>query len=158
MKLSFKTGLSFGLTSGVITTLGLIVGLNASTGSQLVVIGGILTIATADAFSDALGIHISQESQNRHSEQSIWEATIATFLSKFLFALTFIVPFLLFKTAEAILINIVWGFAALSFFSYLIAKQQKKNPIGVVLEHLVIGLLVVVITYLLGNWIARVFA
>ncbi|OGK73045.1 hypothetical protein A2459_03775, partial [Candidatus Roizmanbacteria bacterium RIFOXYC2_FULL_41_10] len=141
-----------------ITTLGLIVGLNASTGSQLVVIGGILTIATADAFSDALGIHISQESQNRHSEQSIWEATIATFLSKFLFALTFIVPFLLFKTAEAILINIVWGFAALSFFSYLIAKQQKKNPIGVVLEHLVIGLLVVVITYLLGNWIARVFA
>ena len=158
MKLSFKTGLSFGLTSGVITTLGLIVGLNASTGSQLVVIVGILTIATADAFSDALGIHISQESQNRHSEQSIWEATIATFLSKFLFALTFIVPFLLFKTAEAILINIVWGFAALSFFSYLIAKQQKKNPIGVVLEHLVIGLLVVVITYLLGNWIARVFA
>ena len=158
MKLSFKTGLSFGLTSGVITTLGLIVGLNASTGSQLVVIGGILTIATADAFSDALGVHISQESQNRHSEQSIWEATIATFLSKFLFALTFIVPFLLFKTAEAILINIVWGFAALSFFSYLIAKQQKKNPIGVVLEHLVIGLLVVVITYLLGNWIARVFA
>ena len=157
MKPSFKTGLSFGLTSGIITTLGMVVGLNASTGSKLVVIGGILTIATADAFSDALGIHISQESQNQHSQQSIWEATIATFLSKFFFALTFVIPLLLFEISQAVLINIVWGFSALSFFSYLIAKRQNKNPIGVISEHLLIGLLVVVVTYLLGNWIAQVF-
>ena len=62
MKNSLKKGYSFGLTSGIITTLGLIVGLNSSTGSKLVVIGGIITIAIADAMSDALGMHISQES------------------------------------------------------------------------------------------------
>jgi hypothetical protein len=45
MKLSFKTGLSFGLTSGVITTLGLMVGLHSGTHSRTVVIGGIVTIA-----------------------------------------------------------------------------------------------------------------
>ncbi|MGZ8381620.1 MAG: hypothetical protein ACXW4C_08190, partial [Nitrospira sp.] len=55
MKASFKTGLSFGLTSGVITTLGLMVGLHSGTHSRTVVIGGILTIAIADAMSDALG-------------------------------------------------------------------------------------------------------
>jgi vacuolar iron transporter family protein len=37
MKPSFKTGLSFGLTSGVMTTLGLRVGLHAGTGSRAVV-------------------------------------------------------------------------------------------------------------------------
>lgn len=158
MKLSFKTGLSFGLTSGIITTLGLVVGLNASTGSKLAVIGGILTIATADSFSDALGIHISQESQNKHSEQSIWEATVATFLSKFIFALTFVVPILFFEISKAIVVNIIWGFSVLSFFSYLIGKKQNKRPVSVVFEHLFIGLLVVVITHLLGKWITGNFS
>jgi len=46
---SVETGLSFGLTSGIITTLGLMVGLHSGTHSRLVVIGGILTIAIADA-------------------------------------------------------------------------------------------------------------
>ena len=54
MEHSFRVGMSFGLTSGIITTLGLIVGLHSGTHSKLAVIGGILTIAMADAFSDAL--------------------------------------------------------------------------------------------------------
>ncbi|MBU0501654.1 MAG: hypothetical protein KJ811_00210, partial [Candidatus Margulisbacteria bacterium] len=96
MRHSIKVGFSFGITSGIITTLGLMVGLNSSTHSELVVIGGILTIAIADALSDALGIHISEESENVHSTKEIWEATLATLFSKFLFALTFIIPILIF--------------------------------------------------------------
>lgn len=157
MKSSLKTGLSFGLTSGIITTLGMVVGLNASTGSRLAIIGGILTIATADAFSDALGIHISQESQNQHSARAIWEATLATFLSKFIFALTFVVPFLFLDVFQAIMVSVLWGFSTLILFSYLTAKQNKDNPLEVILEHFVIALLVVVVTYYLGLWIARVF-
>ena len=54
MKHSLKVGFSFGLTSGIITTLGLMVGLHSGTNSKIAVIGGVLTIAIADAFSDAL--------------------------------------------------------------------------------------------------------
>src|SRR3989338_10915576 len=93
---SIKTGFSFGLTSGIITTLGLMVGLHSGTHSKLAVIGGIAIIAVADAFSDALGIHISEESRATHSEREIWESTISTFLTKFVFALSFVVPVLLF--------------------------------------------------------------
>jgi hypothetical protein len=60
---SLRTGLSFGLTSGIITTLGLMVGLHAFSGSKLVVVGGILTIAIADACSDALDIHLAEEAE-----------------------------------------------------------------------------------------------
>ena len=77
-----KKGFSFGLTSGIITTLGLIVGLHSGTHSKLVIIGGVLVIAVADALSDALGIHISEESENKHSPREVWESTISTFLSK----------------------------------------------------------------------------
>ena len=48
MKSSLRIGLSFGLTSGVITTLGLMVSLYAGTQLPTAVLGGIFTIAVAD--------------------------------------------------------------------------------------------------------------
>lgn len=158
MKPSFKTGFSFGLTSAIITTLGLIVGLHAGTHSKIAIMGGIFTIAIADAFSDALGIHVSQESQNKHSSKSIWQSTVATFLSKFVFALTFIVPIVFFELSRAILVNVIWGFSVLSTYSYVIAKQRgEKKPWRVVAEHLIIGFTVVLITHFVGDWISAVF-
>ncbi len=103
MKLSIGKGFSFGLTSGIITTLGLIIGLHSSTNSDVVVISGILVIAIADSMSDALGIHISQEFEGNNSEKEVWESTIATFLSKFIFALKFIVPILIFELFTALI-------------------------------------------------------
>ena len=157
MKHSLKTGFSFGLTSGIITTLGLMVGLHAGTHSELVIIGGILTIAIADAFSDALGIHVSEESENKHTPKEIWESTISTFLSKFVFALTFIVPFLLFQVSTAIIVNVIWGIFLLSIFSFYIAREQKAKPWKVVMEHLIIALVVIVITHYVGDWVGRTF-
>ena len=107
MKTSFKTGLSFGLTSGVITTLGLMVGLHSGTHSRTVVIGGIVTIAVADALSDALGIHVSEESKNSGPTRQIWEATVATFVAKFVIAMTFVVPVLTCPLDQAIVISVV---------------------------------------------------
>jgi len=157
MRHSIKTGFSFGLTSGVITTLGLMVGLHSSTNSKLAVIGGILVIAVADAFSDALGVHISEESENKHSEKEIWEATISTFLFKFIFALTFILPVLYFQLLTAIIISIIWGMLLLSIFSFYLAKMQKAKPWKIILEHLLIALLVITITHYVGEWVGFIF-
>jgi VIT1/CCC1 family predicted Fe2+/Mn2+ transporter len=143
IKESFKTGLSFGLTSGIITTLGLMVGLHSGTNSKLAVIGGILTIAIADAFSDALGIHISEESEAQHTEKEIWESTISTFLSKLLFALVFIIPVLLFELSTAIIISVIFGILMLSILSFNLAKEQKVRPWEVIFEHLTVALLVI---------------
>jgi VIT1/CCC1 family predicted Fe2+/Mn2+ transporter len=153
MKPSFKTGLSFGLTSGVITTLGLMVGLHSGTHSRTVVIGGILTIAVADALSDALGIHIAEESKNTGNVSEIWESTIATFLAKFLIALTFVVPVLLLLLEEAIMVSVVWGLSLLVVLSYLLARAQQIPAWKVIAEHLIIGISVIAITHYVGDWI-----
>jgi VIT1/CCC1 family predicted Fe2+/Mn2+ transporter len=157
LKHSIKVGFSFGLTSGIITTLGLMVGLHSGTGSKLAVLGGILTIAIADAFSDALGIHIAEESENVHTEKEIWESTISTFLTKFIFALTFIIPVLVFKLSTAVVISIIWGLSVLGIISFNMAKEQKTKPWKVVAEHLFIALLVIVITHYVGDWISSRF-
>lgn len=154
---SIKTGLSFGVTSGIITTLGLIVGLHSGTHSKLVVMGGILTIAVADAFSDALGMHISQESQNRHTNLAVWESTVATFLAKFVFALTFVVPLLIFPLTLAIGVSVAWGLLLLAILSFFIAKEQHVRPWPVILEHVLIALLVITITHFVGDWIGATF-
>jgi len=156
MKKSLRIGFNFGLTSGIITTLGLIVGLHAGTHSTLVVIGGVLTIAIADSFSDALGIHVSQESENKDSK-AVWEATITTFLTKLIFALTFLVPLLIFDIGMAIMMSVVWGLALLTILSYYIAKKQKQPAWKVVLEHIIITLIVITITHYLGDWISIIF-
>ena len=157
MRHSLKTGLSFGLTSGTITTLGLMVGLYSAIQTGMVVIGGVLTIAIADALSDAFGIHITEESENHHTSKEIWEATMFTFLSKLVVGLTFVVPLLLFELSIAILMNITWGLLLLTIISFIIAKEQKKKPWKIIAEHLIMAIIVIIITYNVGDWISLIF-
>ena len=154
MNTSIKKGFGFGLTSGIITTLGLIVGLHSSTHSKGIILGGIIVIAVADALSDSLGMHISEEAEMKHSKEEIWECTFYTFLSKFFFALTFIIPVLLFELYTAIIISIIWGLLLITGFSYYLAIQQKIKPYKVILEHLVITIIVIIITHFIGDWVA----
>lgn len=157
MKESLKTGFTFGLISGVITTLGLMVGLHSGTHSRLAVMGGVLTIAIADAFSDALGVHVSEEYRNKSSAREIWEATLATLASKAVFALTFLVPVLLLDLPTAIIVAIVWGLSLICILSYAIARAVGEKPVKVVMEHLTITVAVIVMTHYLGDWVAATF-
>ena len=157
MKDSFKIGLGFGLTSGVITTLGLMMGLKSFTESKLIIIGGILTIAIADALSDSVGIHVAQESDRGTTRKDVWESTLSSFFSKFLTTSTFIAPIALFSLKTAISINILWGISLLGTISYIIAKAQNKNPFWMVTEHLGIAIFVIISSSYLQVFVERVF-
>jgi len=156
-RLAIRKGFGFGITSGIITTLGMIVGLHSSTHSTSVIIRGILIIAIADALSDALGIHMSEEAELRHTAKDIWKSTFVTFLSKLFFALTFIVPVLLFGLSTAIAVSIAWGLFLITIFSLYLAKKEKLSPYHVVFEHLIIAIIVVIITHYFGDWIRTRF-
>ncbi|MCS7363948.1 MAG: hypothetical protein NDF54_00725 [archaeon GB-1867-035] len=157
MKHSFKVGMSFGSTSGIITTLGLMVGLHSGTHSKLAVIGGILTIAVADAFSDALGIHMSEEAEAIHTVKEVWEATIFTFIFKFIFSLTFMIPVLIFELTTSIIVSIIWGLFLLSIFSLQMAREQGREAWKIIGEHVATALMVVILAHYIGDWISITF-
>ncbi|MFH1445030.1 MAG: hypothetical protein ABIF08_00945 [Nanoarchaeota archaeon] len=157
MRQSLKTGFSFGLTSGIITTLGLMIGINAGTHSRLAVIGAILMIAIADAISDAFSIHVSEESKKNYVKRDVLESALSTFSSKFLFTLTFVIPVMLLELSTAIIVSAVWGLLALTVLSFFSAKSQKKNPFSVISEHLIIAVLVISITQYAGMLIYAMF-
>ncbi len=153
MKKSLKTGINFGVISGIITTLGLIIGLAFGTGSKIAVIGGILTIAFADALSDALGIHISEESKTSNSK-NIWTATLSTFASKAFFSLTFLIPVILFNLLTATIISIIYAVIVIGVISYIISKKSKYKTI---LEHELIAVIVIIATFFIGKAVSLLF-
>ncbi|NGX41601.1 MAG: hypothetical protein KR126chlam4_01443 [Candidatus Anoxychlamydiales bacterium] len=154
-KSCLKSSFGFGIASGVITTLGLMVGLFASTNSRGVVLGGILTIAVADSMADAVGMHFSEESEGIHTEKEIWLTTIYTFLSKLVVTASFLPLLFLLSLKLAMILNIIWGFILLSVFSYSMAKQQKNSPFRAISEHVLIMAFVIVATYYLGTLIDK---
>lgn len=157
MKPSFRAGVGFGLTSGVITTLGTILGLYSTTNSKLAIIGGILSIAIADAFSDSLGIHVSQEAEDHHPEKEVWESTVSTFAGKLIIALTFVIPALFLSIKLAVIASIIWGFFLLTVFNFYLAKSVNKNYCKIITEHLIITVFVITTTYFVGLFIRNFF-
>jgi len=141
----------------VITTLGVIVGLNAGTESFVAVIGGIFIVAIADAMSDALGIHLAQESDTNVSSKQVWTATLSTFIAKFSTTASFALPFLLFPLGVAIASAVVWGYLIICLLSIQLAKWQSLRPLNVVAEHVLIATLVVVASYWVGIWVKSSF-
>ena len=157
MKRAFRIGFSFGLPSGIVTTLGLMVGLQSATQSHFVVIGGILTIAIADSLSDAMGMHFSQESQNHLTHEDVWKSTLFTFIAKFLFSFIFIFPVLIFELNTAIVISIMIGTYLIFVISLIIARERKDNPWKVISSHLFITFIVIIIAHYVGVLISNTF-
>ena len=150
--------MSFGLVSGVLTSLGLVIGLALGTESRLAVIGGIVTIAVADSLSDALGIHLSEEAEGVHTSNEVWLATLATFVAKLAVASSFLVPVLMFELETAVRASIAWGVAAVAGLSWYVAGRQGANRILVMAEHVGVAVLIIVASGLLGRWVSATFA
>jgi VIT1/CCC1 family predicted Fe2+/Mn2+ transporter len=146
---------SFGITSGTITALGMIVGLYAATSSRLAVASGIVVMAIADGLADAMGMHTVEEAEfehgnAKHDAKELRLTTIYTFLSVCGFILTFAIPVILFPLGIAVAIDIAWGLGLLVFLSYYIAKIRKDNPMTTVMEHVLSAIFVIIVSYLIG--------
>ena len=96
---------------------------------------------------------ISKEAEKFRIRGAVWLSTIASFLFKFFFILTFIIPIVFFSLEAAIIISIIWGFFVIGVISYNLSIAQQKKPFYVILEHICIAFVVVLLTYFLGNWI-----
>ncbi len=157
MKRAIKTGVSFGLSSVVLTVLGSVVGINATTSSKLAVIGAVVMIAIADAVSDSLAIHISEESDKNNTNKQVWRSTFATLITKFIVAITFVIPVIFLPLNQAILVDIIWGLILMTGISYYIAKEQKKPAWKVIGEHVGIGIIIILVTNFIGGRIGNAF-
>ena len=153
------TGISFGLTTAVITSLGMIVGMHSATSSKLAVVAGIAVMAVADGLSDAVSLHTAEEAEveegkGKHTSKEIWLTTLFAFLSVSGFTLTFAIPVLLFPFETALFVAVAWGMLLIILLNSYIAKIRKGNPIKLISEHILLAIFVIIVSHLVGNLIA----
>lgn len=150
-------GVSFGLTSGVITTLGMIVGINVATESRLAIVTSIFTVSVVDSLSDAFGIYLSEESRLDESNKPIWIISIYTFFAKFLAIIFFALPFLLFNNNNfSMVFSVIFGLFLVLLLSFFVAKRSKKSIFQSVFEHVGLAIVVIIASYYVGGLAERI--
>lgn len=148
---------AYGISSGVLTTLGVMVGLLGATSSRLAVIGGILSIAIADSLSDSLGVYSLKISERGTTKKQALKSAINVFIGKLIFALSFIIPFLLFSLNTSVLVSIIWGLFLIMFLNLLISIAQGESIFKTVLKNTLITIAVLAISYGVGLLIKLIF-
>ncbi len=72
---------TFGTTSAIVTSAGLIVGLHAAGATRATIVSGLLVIAVADNLSDSLSMHMYQESEHTEA-RAAFRATVTNFVAR----------------------------------------------------------------------------
>jgi vacuolar iron transporter family protein len=140
---------SFGATSAIITNLALITGLDAASNARMEIIAGLLVIALADNLSDALGIHIHQETEFVRATE-VWFSTFTNFTARLLISAVFILFVAIMPLKTAVIFSVIYGFAVLTVISVLVAREKGRNVYLLVFEHVAIAVSIVIASHKLG--------
>jgi vacuolar iron transporter family protein len=144
---------SFGATSAIVTSMGLIVGLRSVGGGTAAIVSALLIAGFADNITDSLSIHMYQESE-RLEEKTALRTTLANFAVRILAALSFVAIVVAFPAKSAGITALLWGCLLLTAVSYALARERGAGPFLEVAKHLGVALLVIAASRLIGICIA----
>jgi hypothetical protein len=147
--------LSFGSTAAIVTSMGLIVGIDATKGSMGALLSSILIAGLADNLTDSLGVHIYQESE-RLPERAALRTTVTNFIARLCLSLTFVAILVAFPRWTAVRLSVIWGFFWLSALSYLLARARAVSAWSETWKHGVVAVVVILMSRAIGIWIMRV--
>lgn len=148
--------ISYGGTAAVVTSTALISGLGAANATAPLIVSALLIAALADNLTDALSIHVFQESEQL-AEKEAFAGTATNFFARLLLCLSFVPLVVLFPPAHAAALAVLWGAFLLATLSYLVARERKVAPMPEVLKHLFVAAAATASSLLIGRWIGASF-
>jgi VIT1/CCC1 family predicted Fe2+/Mn2+ transporter len=144
---------SFGGTAAIVTSVALIFGLDAATATKSTIVSGLLIVALADNLTDALSMHIYEESERRKGTREAFVATWSNFVARFLLALTFVALVLLLPVHWAVAASATWGLALLSLLTWALARERQVSFATELAKHLTAALAVTLASLGIGAFI-----
>jgi hypothetical protein len=148
-------GMTFGAMDAIINVIGILIGLGV-VGSKTTVILGILVAGIANSFGNAAGFHVSEETEGIHTRKEVWMSTIQAFIGTFAVTFLLLLPPLLLDLVTGIIVSVVMGISLLLGMGVFVGRRMKTKGTGMLhlaFEYTVIGLLVIAVSYILGNLI-----
>ncbi len=134
---------SFGSTAAIVTSVALIFGLDAATATKSTIMSGLLIVALADNLTDALSMHIYQESERRLESREAFIATWSNFVTRLLLSLTFVLLVVLLPIASAVIASAAWGLALLTALTWALARERKVSFAVELGKHCALALAVI---------------
>ena len=154
----FRTSrISYGGTAAIVTSTALIGGLSAANATKPVIVSALLIAALADNLTDALSIHIFQESEQRDQKEAFM-GTLTNFLARLLLCISFVVLVGLFPLAHAGKVAVAWGMVLLAALTYLVARERKVSPALEIVKHVVVASAVILASIAIGHWVNAEFS
>jgi hypothetical protein len=145
---------SFGATTAIITSVGLVAGLNYGADAKAHIVGGLLIIALADNVSDSFGIHVYKESETS-DRREVLVTTLGNFAMRLCVTLSFIVLTLLLPAGVLVWGISVWGLSLLALLSVSISRAKGRPMARELILHLAVATLVILGSRYLGLVISR---
>lgn len=142
--MSLNIGNTFGIISGIITSIGLILGMYGANITLKPIIVSLVSIAISDGVSDALGIYYATKNNNYTTEQAYNEG-FNTLLIKIICPLLMIIPFYITSINKAVITNLILSLIII----YLISIKIFKNY-GEAINNTLICMLAISISYKTG--------
>jgi VIT1/CCC1 family predicted Fe2+/Mn2+ transporter len=149
MKLLGHQGIAFGIMDGVITALGILMGLSAFQ-NRLILFLGIIITGIADAFANAAGMHVSEETEKLHERHEVWKTTFYTFFSTILVFVILAVPFLFIQFSKAVFVSWIIGMLLLAWLGFSVGRG--KDRLKIVFEYVAIGIVISLVSFFIANY------
>jgi predicted adenylyl cyclase CyaB len=147
--------LTFGITSGILTTVGLLVGVFTATADRLSVIASVVSIAVADSCSDSFATYVARASERGAPPGRALRHALGTLSGKAVMPLTFLVPLLLLPLSVAVWVDLGWGALVLALLSAEQAVVEQRSVAPRVARNLALALFIVGASVLAGWLVAR---
>jgi VIT1/CCC1 family predicted Fe2+/Mn2+ transporter len=155
-------GISYGIISITMTTIGIVLGFIHNTDIQKkIILTTIISAVASDSISDGYSIYFSNKTLFNDNKKAI-RGGLITFGIKLLVGITFAIPFIcLDNITSAIYLSIIWSFILLFLDSIYISKLQKYNTIQTrneVIKQMVLGSIILTIAYVLSHSIEKYYS
>jgi adenylate cyclase class IV len=160
LSLHEKVGeLSFGITSGVMTTTGMLLGTAvASGGSAKAAIIAVAMIGLTDSWSDAYGIYNAKIGERGVSAGQAMRHASGTLIGKMAMPMTFIVPLLVAPMRTAMVFDLCWAMLVLALLSAEQAIVLQESVIRRILKNVWFGAFLVAFATFGGLFIEKLLS
>ncbi|MEM3555321.1 MAG: VIT1/CCC1 transporter family protein [Candidatus Micrarchaeia archaeon] len=168
-------GIAMGLMDGLITILGIIIGVGAATSdSRVVIISGLIG-GISNSFGTSIGFYTSENAERGqqiafykkksarsdlkyiHSSSEIIGSTVLSFLAGVVAHTLPIIPFFLFPSVYVGMIgSLIISIAMLFLLGYYIGKMNETNGMRSGVRYILLGVASAVVAFALGELLKHI--
>ena len=158
-------GVAFGTTDGLITILGVVIGIASATDNSGAVIIAGLVAGLANAFGNSFGFYASelaeraehiQENQHVSSMTEARRSTLLAFVHSLGSTILIVAPFALLGLTSAMIVSLILASALLFALGSIVGKFSHASSLRFGIRYVILGIAGAALSFIIGQVVGNV--